>query len=88
MNDATDYSQAFAAKPQPLTLEQATWITPPIHSPDNPEFSDGELEIGMVICVDRYVGEVGAKGSSWKTWFCAPTTGRSPCRATLSKKNC
>ena len=29
MNDATDYSKAFAAKPQPLTLEQAAWTTPP-----------------------------------------------------------
>ena len=28
-NDATDYTKHFAAKPQPLTLEQAAWITPP-----------------------------------------------------------
>ena len=28
-NDATDYSKTFAAKPQPLSLEQAAWITPP-----------------------------------------------------------
>ena len=34
MNDATDYSQAFAAKPQPLTLEQAAWITPPMQAVD------------------------------------------------------
>ncbi len=88
MNHATDYSQAFAAKSQPLMLEQAAWITRPMHSHDNPGFSDGGFEIGMVICVESYVGEVGAKGSSWKTWFCAPTTGRSSCRATLSKKSC
>lgn len=34
MNDATDYSKRFAAKPQPLTLEQAAWITPPMQSAD------------------------------------------------------
>ena len=34
MNDATDYSRAFAAKPQPLTLEQAAWITPPMQAVD------------------------------------------------------
>lgn len=34
MNDATDYTQAFAAKPQPLTLEQAAWITPPMQAVD------------------------------------------------------
>lgn len=34
MNDATDYSKAFAAKPQPLTLEQAAWITPPMQAVD------------------------------------------------------
>ena len=34
MNDATDYSRAFAAKPQPLTLEQAAMITPPMQSVD------------------------------------------------------
>ena len=34
MNDARDYSQAFAAKPQPLTLEKAAWITPPMQAVD------------------------------------------------------
>ena len=34
MNDATDYSRAFAAKPQPLTLERAAWITPPMQAVD------------------------------------------------------
>lgn len=34
MNDATDYSRPFAAKPQPLTLEQAAWITPPMQAVD------------------------------------------------------
>lgn len=30
-----------------------------LHSPDHPEFYDGELETGMVICVESYVGEIG-----------------------------
>ena len=30
-----------------------------LHSPDHPEFYDGELEPGMVICVESYIGEVG-----------------------------
>ena len=30
-----------------------------LHSPEDPEFFDGELETGMVICVESYVGEVG-----------------------------
>lgn len=34
MNDATDYSKTFAAKPQPLTLEQAAMITPPVQAVD------------------------------------------------------
>ena len=34
LNDATDYSRAFAAKPQPLTLERAAWITPPMQAVD------------------------------------------------------
>ncbi len=34
MNDATDYSRAFAANPQPLTLERAAWITPPTQAVD------------------------------------------------------
>lgn len=41
MNDATDYSQAFAAKPQPLTLEQAAWITPPMQAID----SEGMIDV-------------------------------------------
>lgn len=40
MNDATDYSQAFAAKPQPLTLEQAAWITLPMQAVDTEEMID------------------------------------------------
>lgn len=34
INDATDYTKAFAAKPQPLTLEQAAWKTPPMQLTD------------------------------------------------------
>lgn len=34
MNDATDYGRAFSAKPQPLTLVQAAWITPPMQAAD------------------------------------------------------
>ncbi len=34
MNDAADYTKAFAAKPLPLTLEQAAWITPPAQATD------------------------------------------------------
>jgi len=34
MNDATDYARAFAAKPQPLTLERAARITPPVQAVD------------------------------------------------------
>lgn len=30
-----------------------------LHSPDHPEFFDGELEAGMVVCVESYVGEIG-----------------------------
>ena len=41
MNDATDYSQSFAAKPQPLTLEQAAWITPPMQVVD----SEGMIDL-------------------------------------------
>ncbi|MCA0271819.1 MAG: M24 family metallopeptidase [Proteobacteria bacterium] len=29
------------------------------HSEDHPEFTDGELEAGMVICVESYIGELG-----------------------------
>ncbi|MCA0906989.1 hypothetical protein LCM27_11360 [Ruegeria marisrubri] len=80
MNDATDYGQAFAAKPQPLTLNRhlppAGFGDQPcpcmmhglgmadewpviLHSPDHPEFYDGALEPGMVICVESYIGEIG-----------------------------
>ena len=41
MNDATDYTRAFAAKPQPLTLEEAAWITPPTQAVD----TEGMLDI-------------------------------------------
>ena len=34
MNDASDYSLSFSPRPQPLTLEQAAWITPPVQSVD------------------------------------------------------
>ena len=30
-----------------------------LHSPDHPEFYNGELEPGMVICVESYIGKVG-----------------------------
>ncbi len=40
MRDASDYGQAFAAKPRPLTLEQAAWITPPIHLVDSESVLD------------------------------------------------
>lgn len=34
MNDAADYTTTFAARPQPLTLEQAARITPPAQATD------------------------------------------------------
>ena len=34
MNDASDYSLSFPHRPQPLTLEQAAWITPPVQAVD------------------------------------------------------
>lgn len=34
MNPASDYQRPFAAKPQPLTLDQAAWITPPVQAVD------------------------------------------------------
>lgn len=34
MNEATDYTKTFPAKPQPLTLDQAAWITPPMQFTD------------------------------------------------------
>ena len=40
MNDATDYGRSFAAKPQPLTLEQAAWITPPMQAVDTESMID------------------------------------------------
>ena len=30
-----------------------------LHSPDDPEFYEGEIEVGMVMCVESYIGEVG-----------------------------
>ena len=30
-----------------------------LHSPEHPEFYDGELEARIVICVESYIGEVG-----------------------------
>lgn len=30
-----------------------------LHSPDHPEFYNGELEAGMVICVESFIGQVG-----------------------------
>ena len=41
MNDATDYHLAFPAKPQPLTLERAAWITPPMQAQD----AEGMLDV-------------------------------------------
>lgn len=41
MNDATDYTKSFAAKPQALTLEQAAWITPPTQAVD----TEGPIDI-------------------------------------------
>ena len=38
--DATDYSQSFAAKPQPLTLEQAARKTPPMQLVDTEAMID------------------------------------------------
>ena len=40
MNDAADYSRAFPAKPQPLSLEQAAWITPPMQAVDTESMID------------------------------------------------
>ncbi len=40
MNDASDYSKSFAAKPQPLTLEKAAWITPPMQAVDTEAMID------------------------------------------------
>ena len=34
MNPASDYDRSFPAKPQPLTLAQAAWITPPVQAVD------------------------------------------------------
>lgn len=44
MSDATDYSRAFAAKPQPLTLGQAACITPPMQSVD----AEGMIDVPRV----------------------------------------
>ena len=41
MNDAGDYTRAFAPKPQPLTLEQAAWITPPTQAVD----TEGQIDV-------------------------------------------
>ncbi|WP_420547504.1 M24 family metallopeptidase [Curvivirga sp.] len=30
-----------------------------LQSPDHPQFFDGELEVGMTICVESYVGQIG-----------------------------
>lgn len=40
MNDALDYAKSFAAKPHPLTLEQAAWITPPAQLTDTESMLD------------------------------------------------
>ena len=40
-NDANDYGRAFAAKPQPLTLEQAAKVTPPMQLVD----TEGMIDI-------------------------------------------
>ena len=40
MNDATDYSISFAARPNPLTLDQAAWLTPPTQMVDTEALID------------------------------------------------
>ena len=40
MNDALDYGKAFAAKPHPLTLEQAARTTPPVQLTDTEAMLD------------------------------------------------
>ena len=40
MNDAADYTKRFPAKPQPLTLEQAAEITPPMQAVDTESVID------------------------------------------------
>ena len=40
MNPASDYARPFPAKPQPLTLEQAAWITPPVQAVDTEAMID------------------------------------------------
>ena len=47
MNDATDYSHAFPAKPQPLSLEQAAWIMPLMQS----VVTEGMIDLP---CMRRY----------------------------------
>ena len=40
MNPASDYDRTFPARPQPLTLEQAAWITPPVQAVDTEAMID------------------------------------------------
>lgn len=40
MNDALDYTKTFPAKPQPLTLEESAWITPPVQVTDTEKMID------------------------------------------------
>lgn len=40
MNDALDYTKTFPAKPYPLTLEEAAWITPPVQITDTEKMMD------------------------------------------------
>ena len=44
--DATDYTQVFAAKPQPMTLEQAACKTPPTQIVDTEGASDPQRPHG------------------------------------------
>ncbi len=60
MNDATDYSKEFPAKPQPLTLEQAAWITPPMQAVD----TEGMIDVPRMRAYrqNRLKAEIVAQG--------------------------
>ncbi len=60
MTDAQDYMQRFAAKPRPLTLEQAAWITPPVHAVDSEAIID--LPRLRAYRQDRLRAEINAQG--------------------------
>ncbi|WP_305989571.1 Xaa-Pro peptidase family protein [Roseibium sp. MMSF_3544] len=60
MNDATDYTRCFAAKPQPLTLEQAAMITPPMQAVD----TEGMIDVPRMrrFRKNRLRAEIAAQG--------------------------